>query len=126
MRGVYGEYFYGNEVSNYGKECGRVDYRTLYGAFDAVMNNDILEATWSIGDWDMVSGELDEGDEVYQYYIISPRGAEILSEWTDDPVWYNEKLNMYVSGVLHFGTSWDYVLTDIMTNYEGWDNAKLD
>jgi len=117
-RGVYGEWFYGNEVSDYGKKNGYVDYATLYKAFDAVLNNDIMQETECIGYWDMISGEIGEGDEVYQYYIISDSGAEILKEWTDDPVWYNEELNMYVSGVMHWGTSWDYVLTDIKTNCE--------
>lgn len=51
--------------------------------------------------------------EVFQYYIISEAGAEILKEWTDEIVWYNEELDLYVWGVTHYGTSWDYVLTDI-------------
>jgi hypothetical protein len=28
-------------------------------------------------------------------------------------VFYNEKLDIYVWGITHFGTAWDYVLTDI-------------
>lgn len=51
--------------------------------------------------------------EIYQYYIISYNGAEILKEWTDEIVFYNEELDMYVWGVTHWGTGWDYVLTDI-------------
>lgn len=51
--------------------------------------------------------------DVFQYYIISEAGAEILKEWTDEIVWYNEELDLYVWGVTHYGTSWDYVLTDI-------------
>lgn len=56
--------------------------------------------------------------EIYQYFIIDSRGAEILAEWTDEVVFYNEALNMYVWGVTHWGTSWDYVLTDIPCNTE--------
>ena len=26
---------------------------------------------------------------------------------------YNEQLDMYLWGITHFGTSWDYVLTDV-------------
>ena len=33
--------------------------------------------------------------EVYQTYIISERGANILKECTDEIVWYNDELNMY-------------------------------
>lgn len=46
---VHGKYFYGNEVSEYGQEHGYVDYRTLAKAFDAVMNNDIIQKTIDIG-----------------------------------------------------------------------------
>lgn len=51
--------------------------------------------------------------DVFQYYIISSQGAAILADYTDEIVWYNEDLDMYVWGVTHYGTSWDYVLTDI-------------
>lgn len=162
-------YFYGNEVSDYGKENKRVDYRTLAKAFDAVMSNDIISKTQDIGFWELENGsyeyyedihgnilmpweaeerideledelaELDEDedferieeigdeidrlqnahyDEVFQYYIISDNGAEILKEWTNELVWYNSELDMYVWGVTHWGTSWDYVLTDIVINTE--------
>lgn len=51
--------------------------------------------------------------EIFQYFIISDNGAEILKEYTDEIVLYNSELDMYVWGVTHCGTSWDYVLTDI-------------
>ena len=54
--------------------------------------------------------------EIYQYFIVSNSGAEIIKEWTNDPLFYNEELDMYVWGITHFGTSWDYVLTDIRLN----------
>ena len=57
--------------------------------------------------------EQDEYCEIFQYYIISDNGARILEEYTDEIVFYNEELDMYVWGVTHWGTSWDYVLTDI-------------
>lgn len=54
----------------------------------------------------------DEQIEIYQYYIISERGADILQEFTDDPVYYLPVIDCYVWGVTHWGTSWDYVLTN--------------
>lgn len=54
-------------------------------------------------------------DEIFQYYIVSDNGAEILKE-INEIVFYNEELDMYVWGVTHWGTSWDYVLTDIKCN----------
>ena len=54
-------------------------------------------------------------EECFQYYIVSDNGAEILKE-CNEIVYYNEELDMYVWGVTHWGTSWDYVLTDIKCN----------
>ena len=160
-------YFYGNKISDYGLECGYLDYRTLAKAFDAVLNNEIMSATESagIGYWEMESGYIDnseeielreerieelsaelleavtdedeeeeqriqalideeerekdaleaeqeEIDEVFQWYIVDDNGARILEE-VGEIVYYNEELDMYLWGVTHFGTSWDYVLTDV-------------
>lgn len=118
---VYGEYFEGNKISEYGLQNGYVDYRTLAKAFDAVLNNNIISNTQDIGYWEEVNGseydeENDEYSEVFQYFIISEYGAKILQEMTNEIVWYNEDLDMYVWGVTHWGTSWDYVLTDIKCN----------
>lgn len=54
-------------------------------------------------------------DEIYQWYIVSDNGAEILKD-AGEIVYYNEYLDMFVWGVTHFGTSWDYVLTNIRCN----------
>lgn len=182
IRGVYGKYFYGNEVSAYGQEHGYVDYRTLAKAFDAVMCNDIMTTTADIGCWEPYCGEeyyyedssgrrYDESeaqerieeltertDEIearlselrdsdaedtdefrelteeladlesdirtlqdpdyldfYQYFIVDNCGARILEE-AGETVWVNERLDLYVWGVTHWGTSWDYVLTNIPCN----------
>ena len=56
--------------------------------------------------------------DIYQYYIISFNGAEILEKYTDEIVFYNVELDMYLWGVTHYGTSWDYVLTDIRIETE--------
>ena len=115
------KFFYGNKVSSYGIKNVYVDYATLAKAFDAVLNNDIMVKTADIGYWEPVNGseyyEDEEGNEnyyeIYQYFIISEQGYEILSQYTNEIIFYNEELDMYVWGVTHYGTSWDYVLTDI-------------
>lgn len=61
---------------------------------------------------DLASSE----DEVYQWYIISDNGASILKDWTNEIVYYNDELDLYLWGVTHYGTSWGYVLTDIKCN----------
>ena len=156
------DYFYGNKISDYGLENGYVDYSTFAKAFDAVLNNDIMNKTYDIGYWEQESGFVDNNDEIeelqekieelqdaitddmtpdqentinekieelqekieeleneqdeipeiYQWYIISDEGARICEEF-NEIVYYNETLDMYLWGVTHWGTSWDYVLTDI-------------
>lgn len=152
------KYYYGNAISEYGLQKGRVDYRTLAKAFDAVLNNDIMNLTYDIGSWEQVSGiidnteeideleekrdeleeqnesspsqiieneineineqieelenEQDEDQEVFQWFIVDDWGARLLQD-IDEIVYYNEKLDMYLWGVTHYGTSWDYVLTSI-------------
>lgn len=123
MRTLKSNYFYGNEVSDYGKQCGYVDYRTLAKAFDGVMCNDITKLFYSEVNGEYNEPELFNGTghdedaeqycEVFQYFIIDANGAEILQTWTDELVYYLPCLDIYVWGVTHYGTSWDYVLTDI-------------
>lgn len=143
-KSLSGVYFCGNKASNYAIENGYLDYATLAKAFDAVLANDIISKTYDVlGCWEIYNGDEcyytnDNGDEIsvdeywenggnenylefYQYYIISDNGAQILSDWTNETVWYNETLDLYVWGVTHWGTSWDYVLTNIKLN-GGYDN----
>lgn len=121
MKKLKSTYFMGNKISDYGIKNRRLDYGTLAKSFDCVLNNDIIQNTQNIGFWDVVSGNLfyedEDGEEyyeeIYQYYIVSRSGFEILEE-LDEIVFYNEELDMYVWGVTHYGTSWDYVLTDVV------------
>lgn len=57
--------------------------------------------------------EQDNNPEIFQYFIISDNGAEILQTWTNEIVYYIDYLDLYVWGVTHYGTAWDYVLTNI-------------
>ena len=118
---LYGTHFYGNEASDYAKENGFLDYATLAKSFDAVLNNNIMQVMAEIGYWEIENGsdyneETEEYEDIFQYYIISDEGARILKDWTDEIVFYNEELDMYVWGVTHFGTEWSHVLTDIQLN----------
>ncbi len=158
---TFKDYFYGNKISDYGREHGFVDYATLAKSFDVVLNNNIVQ---SIGweSWETENGyfeyyedsegntydygsaqekieeleerqsELDEDseefeelqseidelndphyEEIFQYFIIDDNGADILKRETNEIVLYNAELDMYVWCVTHWGTSWDYVLTNI-------------
>lgn len=132
------KYYYGNPISEYGLENGRVDYATLAKAFDAVLNNDIMQLTYDIGYWEQVSGTIDNSEEieeleekrdeteleseqdddpeVFQWYIVDDWGARLLKD-INQIVYYNETLDMYLWGVTHYGTSWDYVLTNIKIDW---------
>jgi hypothetical protein len=156
------KYYYGNAISDYGLEHGRVDYATLAKAFDAVSNNDIMNLTYDIGSWKQVSGIIDnsdeieeleekkyeleeenennpsqiieneineineqieeleneqsDGKEVFQWFIVDDWGARLLQD-IGEVVYYNEKLDMYLWGITHYGTSWDYVLTNIKIDW---------
>lgn len=116
--------FMGYEVSSYGNKHGWVDYKTLAEAVgDMVLANDLIVKTDGvIGYWEIENApELEDDDcypEIFQWYIITKKGAELLSKWTDEFVYYNDELDMYLWGVTHFGTSWDYVLTGIKIKEE--------
>lgn len=152
---LYGTTFCGNEASDYAKENGYLDYATFAKAFDAVMNNSIMENTCEIGYWEQENGIIDNSEEIeeleeqiedleegfeeytdiqekidelkeeqeqsynqdiFQYYIVSDQGAEMIKQYTEDPLFYNETLDMYIWGITHYGTAWSYVLTDVKLN----------
>lgn len=168
------KYFYGNKISEYGLQCGYVDYRTLSKCGDMVLCNDITKLFYNtIGndyiEPNQVNGYIDNSEEIeklqeqidelqnelnnvaancyisesiqeqidelqeqindleyeqdnqleiFQYYIIDERLAEILQDLTNEIVYYIPYLDIYVWGITHWGTSWDYVLTNIKIESE--------
>lgn len=114
---MYDGKVYGFKVSEYGLENGYLDYYTLSEIVgEVILNNNVFLYT-GYENWELVAGEEEneygEYREVYQYYIITESGYRFLEEYTDELVYYNRELDMYIWGITHFGTSWDYVLTDI-------------
>ena len=61
--------------------------------------------------------EQDDDQEVFQWFIVDDWGARLLQQETNEIVYYNETLDMYLWGVTHYGTSWDYVLTSIKIDW---------
>lgn len=107
---LYGNKAFGVEVSEYGLENGYLDYKALGQIVgDKILNNTIRDRT--IADWEIVNSEFK--DMVFQDYIISESGYEFLRECTDELVFYNENLDLYIWAITHFGTAWDYVLSDV-------------
>lgn len=110
---MYDGKVFGIDVSAYGKEKGYLDYRTLARMLeDCILNNQLRAATVGvIGEWEIVAGEFDE--MIMQDFIISRYGFDILREYTDEIVFYNEELNVYIWGVTRWGTGWAYELTNV-------------
>lgn len=124
-----------DSVSEHGLDNGYCDYRSLSNRLDAmILNNDIFKAgdfeAWNPIDEDLIYsiGEnnreeeeeevefydtyLDILEDTYQWYMVNHRDAMVLTDF-QQVVIYNEDLNVYLWCVGHFGTSWDYVLTNI-------------
>ena len=64
-----------------------------------------------------LENEQDNDPEVFQWFIVDDWGARLLQQKTDEIVYYNETLDMYLWGVTHHGTSWDCVLTNIKIDW---------
>lgn len=47
--------------------------------------------------------------DIYQYFIIDGQAADRLAEYTNEIVFYNSDLDMYILAVTHFGSSWTIV-----------------
>lgn len=103
-------------------KTGRVSYKRLVDHYvgDIVLCNNITEVDDEI--WDNVDASdlIDEdGDEIndleiYQYYLCN------VGEWQKEQLKgtgvilsYSNVLDCDVLMVQHWGTSWDYVMTDI-------------
>lgn len=80
-----------------------------------ILENEINEINEQIEE---LENEQDECQEVYQWFIVDDCGAMLLQRETNEIVYYNETLDMYLWGVTHYGTRWDYVLTSI--KIDGW------
>ena len=109
------KYFYGQKISDYGIEHSKVDYAALAGSFQHVLCNNLLQ---DYDNLELVNGteyneETENYIDVFQAYIISDAGKEILCNYTNELVYYHEKLDVYVWGVTHCGTCWTNVLTNI-------------
>lgn len=57
--------------------------------------------------------EPDHTVDIFQYLIISKKGADLLKDESSQIVLFNRELNVYVWCITTYGTAWNYVLTDI-------------
>lgn len=110
-----------DKMGNYEKEQGYASYKTVIDWYitDIVLCNEIAKLDDSI--FYNVNENYCEEKEIYQYYLCN------LSEYEKEQLTncgvilsYSNMLDCDVLMVDHFGTSWDYVLTDVklFDNYE--------
>lgn len=78
-----------------------------------ILENEIYDINDRITE---LESEQDDDPEVFQWFIVDDWGARLL-KGINEIVYYNEKLDMYLWGVTHYGTSWDYVLTNIKIDW---------
>lgn len=116
---------YTNTRSNaYYTNTKYINYATLTDFIftDMIICNNIVEYS---DNWELELSEECEDDEYidfYQYYIVDidnwrlEKYKEYLQETnksSDLTLWYDNELDIYILGVSHCGTSWNYVPTDI-------------
>ena len=133
------------KMGDYEKEKGFASYRTIVERFigDIVLCNNIVDVDSSVydnleietkyyneNDEEITEDEYFENDnaycddsvpEIYQFYLcnVSEWAAKELKEM-EIILSYSDKLGCDVLCVDHWGTSWDYVLTDVklLDSYE--------
>ena len=121
-----------DDLIEYEKEYNLISFRRLFDKLftDAILCNDITKLFYAdingkyseplaeIGtDYDE---ENDEYIDIYQYFIVDFNSYTYskMQEFSEQLgqefiMYYIDILDIYVVGITHFGTSWDYVLTDI-------------
>lgn len=125
-----------NEKEGYYMDSNTVNFRTLVNFLftDMVLCNNITKDyeyfTTELGDdYDEETGE---SVEVYQYFIVEYDNWRIeqYQNWLEENaresdiiLYYDNRLEVYVLGVTHFGTSWDCVPTSIKIEKEVEENA---
>ena len=120
------------KLNDYEREHNKISFKTLVNKLftDMILCNDITKLFYNeisgkytepqieIGtDYDE---ETDEQVDIYQYFIVdfSSWTYELMTKYKEQfgkefILYYIEELDLYILGVTHFGTGWDYVLTDI-------------
>ena len=118
-----------NEKEVYYMNSNIVNYKTLVDFIftDMILCNNIVNYrdNWNLELGEEYNEEEEEYTDIYQYYIVEvddwrlEKYKEYLEETntkSDLILWYDNELDIYILGVSHCGTSWDYVPTNIEIN----------
>ena len=119
-----------NELNDYEKENKRLSYANLFYNDDSlILCNNIA---YDFEELEQVNGfnDNDDYEEIYQYFIIDDNLANRLINNTHEIIYYHNKLDIYILGVQHYGTSWNYILTDFklkkVEDTEDWYKAIME
>lgn len=111
------------ELNDEEKRTGCVSYGRIIERYigNLVLCNEVVNIEENFWDNIQVNGEIGDYEEFYQFYLCS------LSSFEKDRLLdygiilsYSNKLELDILCVNHFGTSWDYVMTDVKwtTNFD--------
>ena len=105
------------EIAKRELEAGYITYDTLAKRVGSmVLCNNIEQrygSTLFEESGSLYDDETKDPKEIFQWYIINCNGAEYLKNFPSELVLYDSELDIYVWAITHWGTSWDYVFTDI-------------
>lgn len=119
-------YIHIKDLNTYEKENKVLSYYNLFYKDDAlILCNNIAD------DWEYLELQNNydniEDFEIYQYYIIGDDLANRLMRYTNEIIYYHNKLDIYILGVCHYGTSWQYIPTQFeliqLEDDENWYKA---
>lgn len=120
-----------SKLNEYEREHKKISYKTLINYLfndNLILCNDIEKLFYTTVDNNFIEpipevGE-DYSENIYQYFIVDfPNfNLDFMKKYCQNNIilYYIDFLGIYVLGVDHLGTSWNYVLTDIeyTTKYE--------
>lgn len=71
------------------------------------VGNMILANHISIRNLHLINGDFGVGKEIFQFYLI--QNPDFLLEHTDELVFYDDELHLYIWGITYFGTAWNLI-----------------
>lgn len=116
-----------DKMGKYELENKKASYRTMVDWLigDILLCNNICEVDSSVYDnmeFDSYDEENDCYIDIYQYYLCDAHCKEELKKY-GFLFSYSDMLELDVLCVDHFGTSWDYVLTDCPI-FDTWEELE--
>lgn len=115
LKNIVYRWIHENDLNDYEKTNKRLSYHNLFYKDEGLILCNNIASDYD--DLELVNGaDYDEDEDyyedIYQYYIISDDTAKRLIEYTNEIIYYHNRLDIYILGVNHYGTSWSYILTD--------------